>query len=269
MRRLLQLVSAVLALLAVGLGWRLTQTLSVAPPEFTDPVQLANSEPLPPAPRGPTGGKAVIDGIVGGNLFETERGYVEIEDEAVDGVSEEPLPPPTNVLLNGVFFQPGGRPMVIMTDTSAGNKQLTLGIGDNVGDYQVGTITDTRVTLLGRGGQQFSVELDIKKGGGGGAASRPAPRPATASAARNTPATPARPAVTSGDSNQTPAQRAAQARAAAQRAAQQRAQQARQRAAGGKGGEGDDQPEAGSAQNDATQARLEALKRLREAAASR
>jgi hypothetical protein len=257
-KRLLQLVSAVLALLAVALGWRLTQALSVAPPEFADPPALSISEPLPSAPRGPSGGKAVIDGIVGGNLFETERGYVDVEDEADGAVSEEPLPPPTNVLLNGVFFRPSGRPMVIMTDSSAGNKQLTLGIGDNVGDYQVGSITDTRVTLLGRGGQQFSVDLDIKKGGG--APARPAPR---AAAARNTPGNNA--------ANQTPAQRAAQARAAAQRAAQQRAQQARQKAANAKPGAkaGAGAPAAAAQKNDATQARLEALKRLREAAASR
>ncbi len=256
MKRLLQLVSALLAALAVGLGWRLTQALSVAPPEFEDPPQLAISEPLPPAPRSPSGGKVVIDGIVGGNLFETERGYVEVDDAVEGDVSDEPLPPPTNVLLNGVFFQPGGRPMVIMTDTSSGNKQLTLGIGDNVGDYQVGTITDTRVTLLGRGGQQFSVELDIKKGAQ--APVRPTPRPA---ASRSSAATPA-------SANQTPAQRAAQARAAAQRAAQQRAQQARQKAANTKaGGAAKDAP--APAQKDATQARLEALKRLREAAASR
>ena len=105
------------------------QALSVAPPEFADPPQLANSEPLAPAPRSPSGGKAVFDGIIGGNLFETQRGYIEIADEGGDAVSEEPLPPPTNVILTGVFFQPGGRPMVIMTDTSAGDKQLTLGLG--------------------------------------------------------------------------------------------------------------------------------------------
>lgn len=260
MKRLLQLVSAVLALLAVGLGWRLMLALSVAPPEFVDPPQLANSEPLAPAPRSPSGGKAVLDGIIGGNLFETARGYVEIAEKG-EAVSEEPLPPPTNVLLNGVFFQPGGRPMVIMTDTSVGEKQLTLGLGDNVGDYQVGAITNTRVTLLGRGGQQFSVELDIKKGAA--APARPTPR---ATSNRATPATPAR-----GDNtNQTPAQRAAQARAAAQRAAQQRAQQARQKTANTRAG-AQDTAQAGTsaAQKDATQARLEALKRLREAAAAR
>jgi len=260
-KRLLQLVSAVLAVIAVGLGWRLTQALSVAPPVFEEPPQLANSEPLPATPRSPSGGKAVISGIVGGNLFETERGYVEVEEDGGE-LSEEPLPPPTNVLLNGVFYQPGGRPMVIMTDTSVGNKQLTLGLGDNVGDYQVGTITNTRVTLLGRGGQQFSVELDIKKGAQ--APVRPTPRTAASRAAT----TAAARASANNGADQTPAQRAAQARAAAQRAAQQRAQQARQKAANTKAG-GAAKPAPAAPQKDATQARLEALKRLRAAAASR
>jgi hypothetical protein len=205
----------------------------------------------------------MIDGIVGGILFETERGYREDEGVDADGlVDEEPLPPPTNVVLNGVFYQPAGNPMVIMTDTSSGNKQLTLGKGDNVGEYQVGDITDTRVTLLGRGGQQFSVELDIKTGAQGGAV-RATPRPATPAS---------RPVAN--NNAQTPAQRAAQARAAAQRAAQQRAQQARQQAAnaprGGKNAEGEPEvDEERQNRQDATQARLEALKRLREAAASR
>jgi hypothetical protein len=261
-KRLLQVFSAALALLAVGLGWRLTQVLSVDPPVFEDPPQTAAGEPLAPAPRPRVGGKVVMDGIVGGNLFETERGYREEEELGADGEVEEPLPPPTNVVLNGVFFQPGGRPMVIMTDTSAGNKQLTLGIGDNVGEYQVGEITDTRVMLLGRGGQQFSVELDIKKGAQAVPA-RPTPRPA-ASANRA-----ASPPARSNNNAQTPAQRAAQARAAAQRAAQQRAQQARQQAADGRNRDGGQQDEAQAARQDATQARLEALKRLREAAAAR
>jgi len=263
-KRLLQVFSAALALLAVGLGWRLTQVLSVDPPVFEEPPQLPAMQQLAAAPRPRVGGKAVTDGIVGGNLFETERGYREEEDAVAGGSTEEPLPPPTNVVLNGVFFQPGGRPMVIMTDTSTGNKQLTLGMGDNVGEYQVGEITDTRVTLLGRGGQQFSVELDIRKGAQAvPAAARPTPRPAT-------PASRAASAAGRANNNaQTPAQRAAQARAAAQRAAQQRAQQARQQAAGGKGDDGGQADSAQTAREDATQARLEALKRLREAAAAR
>lgn len=263
MKRLLQLVSALLAVLAVALGWKLTQVLSVAPPVFEDAPQQNTSAALPPVPRNSSNQRAVIDSVVGGNLFETERGYRETPADASVEIDETPLPPPTNVLLNGVFFARGGRPMVIMTDTSSGNKQLTLGEGDNVGDYQVGRISDTRVTLLGRGGQQFSVELDIKKGAQSGS-SRPA---------RTTPASRAAQARTNNNNNnnqaQTPAQRAAQARAAAQRAAQQRAQQARQRANGNAEGEQRERTANQPPQKDATQARLEALKRLREAAAAR
>ena len=250
MKRLLQAVSVVLALIAVGLVWRIVQVSSISLPQFGDPPQVSDGDPLPPPPRTnvPSG---AVEEIVAGNLFETDRGSS--EESAEGEPSEEPLPPPTNVVLNGVFFQTTGRPMAIMTDTSSGNRQLTLQPGDNVGDYQVGDITRDQVTLLGRGGQQFSLMLDIGKGTGGSAA--PAARPATPP--RPQPAAVRTPPQAS--QAQTPAQRAA-----AQRAAQARRQQAaRARAAGAQ------QQDAEQPQNDAMQARLEALKRLREAASRR
>jgi hypothetical protein len=202
--------------------------------------QVAVGDPLPPPPRAQAAGESAVQQIVAGNLFETERGAVQGED-GLASADETPLPPPTNVVLNGVFFQTTGRPMAIMTDTSAGSRQLTLQEGDNVGDYQVGEITRSRVTLLGRGGQEFSLELDIGKGAEGSPAPAPTARtPPTAAAVQ--------------------AQTAAQRAAAARR--QQAQQQARARSVQNRGGA------EGAAAEDPTQARLEALRRLREAAAS-
>ena len=167
MKRLLQIVSGMLAVLACALLWRIVQVLSVAPPEFTDPAQLAAGEALAPPPRSQSPRGPAMDAILEGNLFESERGKGESGASAAAG-DGEPLPPPTNVVLNGIFAMEG-RPMAIVSDSTAGNKQLTLRVGDNVGDYQVGDITERRVTLLGRGGQQFSLDLDIKKGPQGGA----------------------------------------------------------------------------------------------------
>jgi hypothetical protein len=235
-----------LAVLACALLFRIVQVLSVAPPEFTDPPQLSAGEPLPPpppnlSPRGPA-----MDAIVEGNLFESERGEGASSASGTGGVGGEPLPPPTNVVLNGIFVMEG-RPMAIVSDSTAGNKQLTLRVGDNVGDYQVGDITERRVTLLGRGGQQFSLDLDIKKGPQGGAPVAAPARPTPPAAAGNRGQPPA---------GQTAAQRAAAARAAA---ANRTAQQQRARTAGARPDEGEsaDRP-------DPTQARLDALKRLRE-----
>jgi hypothetical protein len=117
---------------------------------------------------------------------------------------------------------------------------LTLQTGDNVGDYQVGEITRDRVTLMGRGGQEFSLELSVGKGVEGSPAPPVRPVPAAAPA---------------------PAQTAAQRAAAARR--QQAQQQARTRAAQARAG---GEEAAVAAENDPTQARLEALKKLREAA---
>ena len=250
MKRLLQVVSAVLALLALLLVWRVVRVWQVQPPEFGAPVQVARTEPLPPAPRPSGPSDAAVEQIVKGNLFETERGAVE---EGANAASEAPLPPPTNVVLNGVFFKTTGRPMAIMTDTSAGGHQLTLQQGDNVGEYQVGSITGRNVTLLGRGGQEFSLELNVGKGQEGGTASA-APVPARAVA------TP--PAAV------TAAQSAAQRAAAARRQAQmQQQQQGQPQQRGSRSVQ--NRAEAPVAANDPGQARLEALTRLREAASGK
>lgn len=258
MKRLLEIVSAVLAVLIFALGWRVVQVVQVQPPVFGDAPQTAKMEPLPPPPSIPTPRGPGMGAIVGGNLFEVERGH---REEAADGdveIDEEPLPPPTNVVLNGVFFQMTGRPMAIMTDTSSGNRQLTLHKGDNLGEYQVGDISRQRVVLLGRGGQEFSLELDIKKGGG----ATPAGRASAASRARQ-----AQPAARA-PARPTPARSPAAervSRTAAERAEEARRQQAaraRQAAAARRAPAEPERP-------DPTQARLEALRRLREAARAR
>jgi hypothetical protein len=244
-KRLLQVVSGMLAVLACALLWRIVQVLRVAPPVFVEPSQVASGDALPPAPRNSSPRGAAMDAIVEGNLFESERG----QSTAAGGGGEgggEPLPPPTNVVLNGIFVMEG-QPMAIVSDSTAGNKQLTLRVGDSVGDYQVGDISDRRVTLLGRGGQQFSLDLDIKKGP---QAAAPV-TPARAQAAT----TRVQPAAATG---QTAAQRAAAARAAAAAPA---SAQSRARPAGGR----TDEAAESNAGPDPSQARMDALRRLREA----
>ena len=250
MKRLLQVVSGTLAALALLLVWRIVQVWRVEPPQFQSPAQVRDAEALPPPPKLPGPGDATVDQIVKGNLFETERGAVDV---AQGGEDQAPLPPPTNVVLNGVFFQTTGRPMAIITDTSAGGRQLTLQQGDNVGEYQVGSITRQSVTLLGRAGQEFALELAVGKAPEGTAATPP-----------RAVATPGAPATAAA---QSAAQRAAAARRQAQQLQQtQQAQQAQQK--GGRAVQNRAAPPA-VAEADPGQARLEALKRLREAASRR
>jgi type II secretory pathway component PulC len=251
LKRVLQAVSVVLALISMLLVWRVVQVWRVSPPEFAEVVQVA-AKPLPAPPARTAAAPTAVDAIVQGNLFETERGSVETAAGA-EG-SQDPLPPPTNVVLNGVFFQTTGRPMAIITDTSTGNRQLTLQEGDNVGDYQVGKITRDRVTLLGNGGQEFSLELAVSQGVGGAAVGAPPVRPAAVPPR----AMPPQPATQA-------AQTAAQRAAAARRQAQARARTGQPGQPGQPGQERQEEPQ----QNEATQARLEALRRLREAASSR
>ena len=259
MKRLLQLVSAVLCVLAVALVWRIAQVMQVEPPAFPQTVQGGKAEPVAPPVKRPTPSGAAIGGILAGNLFETERGQKPPEDT---GVAESaPLPPPTNVSLSGVFVREG-EPMAIVTDSSSGNRQMTLRVGENVGDYRVGEILSDRVTLLGSGGQRFLLELDIKKGGGAvrtpvrpTPAATPAgrtPAQLRAAAARNSRAAPPR---ASAVPVRPPARTSAAARAAAARAraAQNRTAPAR----------------AGKPAATAAQSRLEALRQLRQAGAAR
>lgn len=267
MKRLLQVASAGLVVLAGVLGLRIVRAVQVAPPELREPPQIASTEALPPAPQNSSPRGVARDSIVAANLFETERGYREVDNGDDDATVEAPLPPPTNVVLNGVFVS-RNEPMAILTDSSSGNKQLTLHVGDNVGDYQVGKISERQVTLIGRGNQEFLLELAIKKGGAALPRSTAAARGARPAAAR-----PGQPRTTP-----TAAQRAQAAReraaAARERAQAARAQTPAQRAAAArtaaraqadKGSLG----RAGGNSIDPTQARLEALKRLREAAAKR
>ncbi|RMD84750.1 MAG: hypothetical protein D6815_03475 [Candidatus Dadabacteria bacterium] len=247
MRRLLQIVSALLAALALALAWRLVQVLRVKPPVFAEVRQVPRIDPLPPPPRRPTPPGSAIDAIVDGNLFEVERGQKPPQQH--EETAETPLPPPTNVVLHGVFVREG-EPMAILTDAAGGNKQLTVRVGDSVGDYEVGEIERDRVTLLGRGGQRFLLQLDIHKGGAvksavGPPGARPRPTPGTV---------------------RTPAQARAEA---VQRAAQARRTTAAQRAAAARARAAQNRTPQVAKPPDPTQQRLEALKRLREAAQAR
>ncbi len=250
MRRILQLFSLLLAVIAVMVGWRIARVVGIQTPRFEDPPQLA----LGNGPRNPPhkvrADAAMISAIVDGNIFDQQRGYKEPEAQAEQGT---PLPPPTNVVLNGIMIV-NGEPIAIVTDTKQGNAQLSVRAGEMVDAYEVGRIEGNSVTLLGPGGKKFAVVLDVKTG----KAARPTPgRPTPSRTAPGRTPTP------------TPAARAAAARAAAaRRAANPRANipghAVRARPAPARGAAR--QP---AAAPDPARKRLEALKALRQAAGAR
>ena len=254
MKGLMQAVALMLVVLAAILGWRIVSVVSIQPPVFSELPGQLRGEALRPAPRRSPATGPVIKAILDGNLFETERGY---REEIIEVETQVALPPPTNIVLNGVISI-SGQPVAIMNDTKGGNAQLSVSKGDMIGDYEVGEVTPNGVILLGAGGQQFSVGLQVRKGPGVRARTRPA-------AARP----PAR--ATSTGRATTAAERASTASARAARAAATKPPTAartgvsksipRGRPAGAAAVENP-----GVAVSSAAQARLEALKRLRQAA---
>ncbi|HYB98063.1 MAG TPA: hypothetical protein VEC57_02905 [Candidatus Limnocylindrales bacterium] len=274
MKRLFQALAIVQLALVVALGLRVVEVMRTEPPQFGEIPDAPAPAPIPPPKPRARISPAVTEAVVKGDLFDAQRGAglgdINIDDAPVDAT---PLPPPTSVTLTGVMII-GAEPVAILSDPAVGPEQQSLRKGEMLGDYEVGEITSSSVTLLGQAGQQFHVPLKIQGGSGGGgvAAAPPAPG-ARPSAAANRPGTtaaarPATPRPGRGEPEPQDETRSMTARERAQAIAQRNAA-ARGRTAGnqqgGKGG--GEKEEAGGA--DPVQARLDALRRLREAAKSR
>ncbi len=242
MKRILQLLSGIMMALALTLGWRTLNVARIELPVFADPPQVSLKGHLPPAPRKSTGTAGVVRVIIGGNLFETERGQKpKTEDKAE---MQAPLPPPTNIVLNGIFLLPD-EPVAIMSDKKSGAKQRGLRRGEMIGDYEIGDIASRKVTLLGAGGQRFTVRLETRKGAG----------TAAPASTRGTRPTPPRPPAARAPRPPVPERGTATTRAQPSRPSTGRERSAPVA-----------RPAKPAARPDPAQARLEALKKLREAA---
>ena len=253
MKRFVQAVTLAQLILLVGLGVRFVNILGVTPPTFEDPSQVATREVIPPRPQRKSPGNAATSAIVGGNLFDSERGRVIPEDPIVEEVlPDEPLPPPDTVRLNGILLT-GPSPVAIMTDTALGPTQRRVQSGDFLGEYEVGEIRDRSVMLLGPAGEEFLVGMTLNLGTKVAArpvASRGAARAAPPPRAGTSRATPAR------GTTRTPPQRPAPP---ARSSGNQRGAHSARNESHAKS----------PARPDPVQARLEALRRLREAASNR
>jgi hypothetical protein len=263
-KRLLQALALLQLVLVVGLAMRLVDVVRTPLPEFDEIPELPAVSPLPPPRPIPRPSPAVTDAIVEHDLFDEQRG--QFKDILVDGapVDVTPVPPPTTVRLVGVM-RIGAEPVGILVDPSLKPEQQSVRRGDMFGEYEVGEITPTSLNLLGGGGQLFQIPLRLDAATPGAALAPATPRPGTPAGAK--PANAARPAASpprpgAPTGTETAEQKAANARERAQAIAQRNAEL---RKTGPKAG-GEDK-EAGPP--DPVQARLEALRQLREAAKNR
>jgi hypothetical protein len=267
MKRMLQGLALLQILLVIGIGARIVQVWSTPLPEFGDIPELPATAAVPPPKSQPRITDATTEAVVSHDLFDDQRGQNQSEIPGDITVDAAPVPPPSNVQLMGIM-RIGHEPVAIVLDSSVNPEQKSVRKGDMFGEYQVGDITAASMTLLGTQGQQFQIPLKVGATAGGaapppppgGAATRPpaAGKPVTAK-----PVPPQRPDAqgAAGDGEQKAMTARERAQAIAQRNADLRKTNQK---GGGQGDRGDKGDKA-----DPVQARLEALRQLREAAKSR
>lgn len=277
MKRMLQGLALLQVFLVVALAVRVVSVWTTPLPEFGEIPDLPAVSAVPPPRPLPKISDAVTDGIVQHDLFDTERG------QGVDPLAGEitvdaaPVPPPSTVKLTGVMMI-GKEPVGFLLDTNVKPEQQAVRKGEMFGEYEVGEISKDGLLLHGGGNQQFQIPLRIEAAGV--VAPPPGPAPARGAAAAATtagrPAPPPKPAASARpitDRNDAE-QRAITARERAQAIAQRNAELRKAGGAKGNAGAepGDEAGDAGNmneAQPNSAQARLEALRQLREAAKSR
>lgn len=270
MKRMLQLLGLLQLVLVIGLAVRVVSVLTTPLPEFGDIPELPAPRSLPPPKPMPKASETVTNAIVEHDLFDEQRGQGVTIDPGDVVVDAAPVPPPATVKLMGVIML-GPEPKAILLDTNLKPDQQSVSKGDMFGEYEIGEIAADHLMLLGGGGQQFQIPLRVEAAGAGGAPVVAAPHPAPppgAGAAR--PATAARPVTprppnAHGANQPDQQQKAMSARERAQAIAQKNVEMRKANAQkNAPEGEGGGQNEANAP--DPVQARLEALKQLREAA---
>jgi hypothetical protein len=272
-KRLLQALALLQVVLVIALIARIFSVLSTPLPQVAEIPDLPAEKPLPPARPPARVPPAMTEEIVDHDLFDESRGLN--QDIVVDGapLDETPVAPPSTVKLVGVMML-GPEPVGILFDTNVKPEQQTVRKGEMFGEYEVVDIHPRGLTLLGSGNQKYEIPLRIEAVAGGVAPPPPPPqRPGGAAAgAGGTPVgkAPATRPVTakpaSAAKNDAADGKVQTARERAQAIAQRNAEMRRNNP---EGGGRNPQADAEPAGPDPVQARLEALRQLREAAKSR
>jgi len=268
MKRMLQALGLLQLVLVVALAIRVVSVLTTPLPEFGDIPELPAPRSLPPPKPMPKASETVTNAIVEHDLFDEQRGQGVSIDPGDVIVDAAPVPPPATVKLMGVILL-GSEPKAILLDTNLKPEQQSVSKGDMFGEYEIGEISAQGLMLLGGGGQQFQIPLRVEAAGAAAgpvvAGGRPA-QPAAAGAGAARPATAARPVTPRppGAANATDPQKTMSARERAQAIAQKNVEMRKAGQKNAPGGDPGGENEANAP--DPVQARLEALKQLREAA---
>lgn len=159
-------------LLAVLIGLAAWRTVGVwrrpVPEHELPPVDpAARNAPgeglLAPPPRRPPA-MQVVTTIAEHDLFDQSRKEGQQVVEAPPPVPT-PAPPPPTLKLAGVVVV-GKTREALLVDTAQGNKHLRMRIGEDLMGYRVARIDSEQVALVGPGGEETLLELEVEKGGG-------------------------------------------------------------------------------------------------------
>jgi hypothetical protein len=183
MKRFRMLNVLLLALVALA-AWRTIDVWRRQPPKLapTDEGRAQPAEPLPPLGKKPPLPQ-MVNSIAEQDLFDISRQEAKPGEEAPTPMST-PAPPPTLKLAGVVSVGVG--PEALVTDTSQGNKQIRLQVGEDISGYSVDQIIlddPPSISLKASSGDTVTLTLavDLAKQGGGaafGPGGRPTPRAA-------------------------------------------------------------------------------------------
>jgi hypothetical protein len=268
-KRLLQGLALVQVLLLVALGWRIVDVWTTPLPVAGEIPDLPAVASIPPPKPMPKVSEAVTQAVVEHDLFDEARGQND-PDIIVEGdaLVQAPVPPPSTVKLTGVMML-DGEPVAFLLDTNLKPEQQAVRKGDMFGEYQVGDITPMGLLLHGTQQQQFQIPLKVEANSAGAAPGAPAPGPPAPRTPGTRPSPPPKPVAArpAGKGDAEPDNKAMSARERAQAIAQRNAELRKQNQ--GAKGAAAEAAEDGDAEQNPVQARLEALRQLREAAKSR
>lgn len=147
----------------------------------------------PPSRRPPM--QQVVAAIAEHDLFDQTRREASTTTEAPAPIAT-PVPPPPTLKLAGVIVV-GPVKEVLLIDSGQGNRKLRLREGEDLQGYKIGRIGSEQVALVGPGGEETLLQLEIEKGasrknafGPGGKPGAPTPVPAVAQQAGAQPTAP-------------------------------------------------------------------------------
>jgi hypothetical protein len=174
------LINAVLLLLILLAAWRTEEVWRRGAPDASpsaDPAGKPVGDGLPPPARKPQLPQ-MVSVIADKDLFDASR---KAPEAAAPAPAATPVPPPPTLKLSGVVVV-GSQREAVLLDMAQNNKQTRLREGEEISGYKVGKIEPEQISLVGGGGEEIILALQIDKTKAGqkkgfGPAGKPAPPP--------------------------------------------------------------------------------------------